>query len=303
MKKKWKEHRGEVLDTKNGYDVIECVSCGFRHIVPLPSDRKLAHYYRDLFFNKEQPKYFMLHEKDSDWWRMVYGEWYAYFEKQLPRGRRKIADIGSGPGYFLKLGKERGWECVGIEPSKKAAEYSRSFGLEIINEFLDAKSVKNLGTFDVVHAQYVIEHIPDPKNFITLCSRLIRPGGLFSVVAANDYNPLQKALRQHFGYEPWWVVPPEHVNYFTISSLQHTILSCGLKILRTTTSFPMEIFLLMGDNYVGNATVGRECHERRKNLELALTRSGISAVKSEVYKVLAKHDLGRDVTIIARKPR
>jgi len=48
----------------------------------------------------------------------------------LPSGSRRILDVGSGPGYFLLHGKNRGWQTLGIEPSKQAAEHGRKLGLE-----------------------------------------------------------------------------------------------------------------------------------------------------------------------------
>ena len=63
----------------------------------------------------------------------------------------------------------------------------------------------------------------------------------------------------------------------------------------------MEIFLLMGQNYVGNNQLGRQCHTRRKNLEMNLHRGGLGELKEEFYKMFAEKGLGREVTLIARK--
>jgi len=61
--------------------------------------------------------------------------------------------------------------------------------------------------------------------------------------------------------QPWWVAPPHHVNYFDAQSIQR-VLKPRFDIVSVDTSFPIDLFLLMGDNYVGpeNDAMGRACH-------------------------------------------
>ena len=63
----------------------------------------------------------------------------------------------------------------------------------------------------------------------------------------------------------------------------------------------MEMFLLMGQNYVGNNQLDRECHTHRKNFELNLQRGGLRELKEEFYKMFAEKGVGREVMLIARK--
>ena len=30
------EHYGEIIDSKDNFDVIECKTCGFKYIIPIP---------------------------------------------------------------------------------------------------------------------------------------------------------------------------------------------------------------------------------------------------------------------------
>jgi len=302
-KKKWKNHSGELLDTKDGYDVINCRRCGYTHIIPVPNEKELDRYYTKQFYTEDKPVYFKRQKSELDWWNMVYEERLLRFEKRLPKKRRRILDIGSGPGFFLKLGKERGWETLGIEPSSRAAEYAQAMELDIINGFLTPSLAKKIGKFDVVHMQYVMEHMQDPKAVIKLCHSILKPGGLFCTVVANDYNPLQKILKEKCGYKPWWVVPPEHINYFDIKSLRQLVNSCGFKVIDTMTAFPMEMFLLMGDNYIGRDRMGKNCHKKRRSFEFALRQSPFSSLKSKLYKDFAKHGIGREIDLTASKPK
>lgn len=298
----WKKHWGRVLDNKDGYDVIDCRVCKFKHVIPLPGKDEVNNYYRNKFYIAEKAGYFKLHQKDSAWWNMAYARRYRRFEKLLAPRRRRILDIGCGPGFFLKLGRERGWQTLGIEPSARAAAYAKKFGLKIINGFLDKEKTKRLGKFDAIHMSSVMEHLSNPQEALRRCFCLLKPAGIFCAVVANDYNPLQKILREEFGFRPWWVVPPEHINYFSINSLKQKVTECGFEIVHTTVTFPMEIFLLWGENYIENKQIGRACHNRRKDFEFALAKNGREEFLSKLYQGFAKLNIGRDIILTARKP-
>jgi hypothetical protein len=64
-------------------------------------------------------------------------------------------------------------------------------------------------------------------------------------------------------------------------------------------SFPMEMFLLMGQNYVGTRELGRTCHESRMAFEANLRRTGHSDALSAFYQALAAAGLGRQVIAYA----
>ena len=299
--REWQNHKGLVLDSVKGFDVIECETCGFKHIVPIPTVDELDCYYTTKFYTGNKADYFKHHREDLEWWNMVYEERYQRFEQYLSGPGRRILDVGCGPGFFLKLGQERGWDTLGVDPAVQAADHARNLGLEIINEPLSQAHVDRLGKFDVIYMQGVMEHLPDPVAFTHLCYELLKPNGLLCTIVANDYNPFQQIIRDSFGYQPWWLVPPEHINYFSIDSLKHLLLSCGFEFVHVTTTFPMEIFLLMGDNYVGNDLLGRICHGRRKNLEFALARSILAPLKSKLYQAFAHHNAGRDIDMTVKK--
>ena len=76
-----------------------------------------------------------------------------------------------------------------------------------------------------------------------------------------------------------------------------------LRIVDTMTSFPMELFLLMGENYVANEEIGKECHSRRKRFDMALEKAGMGETRRKFYRALSNAGLGREAIVIARKPK
>jgi SAM-dependent methyltransferase len=232
----------------------------------------------------------------------VYDARYETLEKLLGKPGR-ILDVGSGPGLFLARGRERGWQVSGVEPSREAAAYSRdSLGLEILEAFLDDSTAPGLGKFDALNLSLVLEHLPDPAGMLRLVHDMLVPGGMLCLVVPNDFNPFQRVASGQLGIAPWWVAPPHHLNYFQRSSLQRLLSKSGFEVLHHENTFPIDLFLLMGDNYVGDDALGRDCHRRRMTFEINLRRSGRQDLLEQLYVRLAELDLGRELVFFARKP-
>ena len=296
-------HKGAVIDKVKDYEIINCRSCGFIHINPLPSKEELLRIYKEEYYSNEKPQFIERQIEDIEWWNIVFDDRYDFFEGNLPKNKRRILDIGFGPGFFLKRGEKRSWKGIGVEPSRQASEHAKSLGVKVVNCFLDEFDIEeNTGKFDVIHLSEVLEHIPDPINICKESYNLLSDGGIICAVVPNDYNPFQKAVREKLGFEPYWLAPPHHINYFTFDSLGALLERVGFKILKKEAMFPIDIFLLMGDNYIGNDKVGRACHAKRKQLEINLHRSGLNKFRRELYEFFASRNLGREIVLFARKP-
>lgn len=298
---RWQEHHGNLLDAKNGFDVIDCVCCGFIHVTPLPSEKELEEIYRHEYYTDEKPLYIERFIEDLDWWNIAYGDRYDTFEESLPANQRRLLDIGSGPGYFLKHGKDRGWDVLGVEPNKQASAHSRSLGVPIVEEFLDEQLAKKLGKFNVIHMSEVLEHIPNPKSLLEIAYDLLHPGGMICVVVPNDYSPFQIAIRKTEELDPWWVAPPHHLNYFDFDSIENLLKNVEFTELTREATFPIDIFPLMGDIYFGNDLKGRECHAKRKIFEKTLKISGMNELKRKIFRSFAEIGVGREACIYGRK--
>ena len=304
---KWKDgnglvHQGEVLHEVNNFKIVKCGFCEFSHATPIPSEEELKYVYEHEYYSSEKPLYLERYLEDKDWWISTYSTRYDILEENLAISRRRILDIGSGPGLFLLTGKQRGWTTKGVEPSAQASKFSKEeLGLDIEEVLLDAESAKGLGVFDVVNMSLVLEHIPNPASMIELAYSLLSDGGLLSISVPNDYNPFQRILNESSGVSPWWVSPPHHINYFDARSLERLVSKLGFSTIHQGVTFPIDIFLLMGKNYIGNDPLGRECHNLRKNFEMNLLNSGNKELLSKLYQSFSEIGIGREILLIAKK--
>ncbi len=296
------KHQGILKDSVGEYDIIDCEECGFIHATPIPSPEELKTIYQHEYYVDDKPLYIERFIEDLEWWKLAYGDRYDTFEALLPEGARRLLDIGSGPGYFLKHGQDRGWDVLGVEPSQQAQSHSTEvLGVNVLQKEFNREVASEIGSFDVIHLSEVLEHIPDPKYLLENAYQILAKNGLVCVVVPNDYNPLQEALRAGCGFEPWWLAPPHHINYFTFDSLSVLLEKCGFHIVLKEATFPIDLFLLMGIDYIGDDKIGRKCHEFRKQFELNMSKANSNSIKREMYRSFAKNNIGREIILIAEK--
>ena len=298
----WQGHEGRRLAHVKGYDIIDCALCGFRHALPLPEPQQLESAYREQYYADEKPTFLSHAGEDQAWAELAQNDRLEMFERILPPSRRRLLDIGSGPGFFLRTAKTRGWRVLGIEPSRQAAAHARSLGVEVVEGFFNPDTAPGLGRFDVAHLNNVLEHVPDPSEILTLVREQMAPGGIVCVNVPNDFSAFQLAGRAEVGASEWWIAPPHHLNYFDFDSMSLLLTRLGMTVIERTTSFPMEAFLMMGEDYTNDPALGRACHNKRKRFDLALEAAGLKETRRAFYRALAEAGIGREAVVIAVKP-
>ena len=297
----WGGHSGPLLDTRGGHQIIDCRRCGFAHAIPLPTEEELAQLYAHSYYAETKPDYLERAAEDEAWAKLGFTDRLDTLEALLLPDQRRLLDIGSGPGYFLKAARERGWHAEGIDPSAQAVAHARAMDIPMTEGPFDDTQSGHLGPYHAITMTNMLEHVPNPSIMIARAVRCLEPGGLLCVTVPNDYNMLQETLRTADGVSPWWVAPPHHLNYFSFASLARLLTSHGLTEVSRLTSFPMELFALMGDQYMGNDALGRACHEKRKRFDLSFARAGRDPARRSFYAALAENGFGREIILFARK--
>jgi 2-polyprenyl-6-hydroxyphenyl methylase / 3-demethylubiquinone-9 3-methyltransferase len=118
----------------------------------------------------------------------------AYFERDPTRldslAGLRILDIGCGGGILCEPLARLGASVVGVDPSESniaiAQQHAARSGLNIDyrNTTVEALSEAG-GSFDVVLAMEVVEHVTDVGLFVELAAETVKSGGLMFLATLN----------------------------------------------------------------------------------------------------------------------
>ena len=101
----------------------------------------------------------------------------------FPPGLGDLLDVGCSAGHLMELAKGVGWRVMGVEPSDIRRERARQFG-EVYHSLEEVE-----GTFDLVTAVHVLEHVANPAPFLRQMAGVMRPEGtMLVVVPKNAYR-------------------------------------------------------------------------------------------------------------------
>jgi len=143
-------------------------------------------------------------------------------------GVSKILDIGCGDGMLAKRLSEKGSEVVGVDISidqlKEGKRNSKS--LNFVRG--DATHpVFRRGSFDVVVAGEVLEHLRRPFESLLEWRHLLKPNGRLILSTPNNVN-LAKICRHLMGRKP--PIRDLHLNFYDFYTIQQILNFAGYEI-------------------------------------------------------------------------
>src|SRR3954449_12398930 len=201
-------------------DLLACTECGTVQQPTLPNGEPLHALYREMrdddYLAEEQGR------------RATANRLLDLIGAHRPDGR--LLDVGCGQGLLLDEARRRGYDVVGLELSREAADYAReTLGLDVrewpLEAFGAGTNGDSPGTFDAIVLADVIEHLDDPVAAIELCARLLRPGGVLCVV-----TPDPSSLTARVAGARWWGYLPAHTFLLPRRTLRELITASGLVI-------------------------------------------------------------------------
>ena len=224
--------------------ILRCVTCGMGIVESVPDD--LAQLYGDDYYGSAEAA------RDSTSPEHGYSDysytaehgvgWAAALVQLLcPQGGR-VLDVGCADGHLLAKLDAR-YARFGIEVNQAMGRLAEQQGVVLLGrDLLDpAISAQYAGTFDIVTAIAVFEHLRDIRLGITTALALLQPDGilLFEV-------PLMSAVHDN---AVWLTSSLEHVWYPSEPALRDLVeAELGAKLVGT------ELFIAgYGSNYVGVA--------------------------------------------------
>lgn len=200
--------------------VWKCVNCkiGFLkdHIEDYESEK-----YRNLVDGEcSAEKYYELHDKEQ-------GEKILLLGTGCVRGKI-IADIGCGAGAFLDFFKGVALKTVAVEPAKAFHCELKRKGHEVYPFCSDALADWR-GEVDIVTAFAVLEHVSNPKNFLSEMRKLLKPDGILLLSTPNYDDWLLETLPEKYGS---FFFRRAHSFYFNSCALENISRHCGFSCVK-----------------------------------------------------------------------
>ncbi len=148
-------------------------------------------------------------------------------------GARRFLEVGCGQGFLLAMLEDR-YDCFGVDLSpfavKQCARVAPRSQCVVGNLEQALPPELPEGSFDVVVAKYVFEHLHDPQTAMERVKRLVRPGGvlIFSV-------PYTDSIGAHWKGADWYArKDPTHCSLLSREKWLEIIRGVGLQVRRET---------------------------------------------------------------------
>lgn len=209
--------------------ILECKDCSAAFSARVPMGAEVSAIYEKMYAAGSP---YQSHRDEVSKIRSVEGttrflkvgwERRYFFSKVPPVKGQRLLDIGCGTGYFLTAAAQQGWDSSGIEPSSEAAALGSAVHKRTVHVGRIEEAALENSSLGAVTAWEVLEHIPEPLDFLRQIHGLLQPTGVFAGSVPNYARP-----RYRFGTDLGpSSVPPVHLNFWGPESLAALLRRAG----------------------------------------------------------------------------
>ena len=148
---------------------------------------------------------------------------HAFVTQHFPDScqRQRLLDVGAGIGVFPAAMKSSGWQVIGVEPDPRTARHlQKNVGIQALSVDLSTLLPEQIGLFDLITFNKVLEHVEDPIALLSHARCLLKPQGYCYVELPDVLAAIEGPRREEFFIE--------HHHVFSPVSLAMTIERAGL---------------------------------------------------------------------------
>lgn len=218
-------------------DLMSCGKCQVVFFTPMPTAKELETFYNNGYhdnFSKStmagssfaKNRYIALEELLK-----------AHLPSFVDVPNKSLLDIGCGTGNFLEVAQQAGWRISGTELGQDAVERAtQRLGDCIFQGDISALDLPS-DSYDLITSYHVVEHLLDPVKKLQHCYRLLSSKGALFVETPN-ISSIGARIR---GAKWSHIIPPEHIVYFSPSSLRFALHEAGFEKVLILTSAPQTV--------------------------------------------------------------
>lgn len=217
----------ENLFQKQTLSLVRCKNCFMVFANPIEEGWATGAFYGNL----AEPFYLSADKLESDYAPVRFVRELKLFRRFCREG--SVLDVGCSTGAFLYQISTRfpgAYRVSGLDVAGPALDYAEQKGIRVLRRsFLDTDFHGE--TFSAITFWAVIEHLIDPRAFLAKASSLLKPLGYCFILVPNFKSLAVRLLGAKYRY-----IFPQHVNYFTLSTLRQLLKTQPqLRVIAATT--------------------------------------------------------------------
>jgi SAM-dependent methyltransferase len=189
-------------------DLVFCPACALVQILEaVPPQRLFRDYLYFSSFSETMLRYAQEHAR--------------WLIKTEGLGPPSLAlEIASNDGYLLQYFQQAGVPVLGVEPARNIAQAAQAKGIKTIAEFFSPELASTLPKADVVIANNVLAHVPDPNELVAGIKLVLKPEGVATIEV-----PYVREMVENAEFD---TIYHEHLSYFSITALDPIFSRNGL---------------------------------------------------------------------------
>jgi 2-polyprenyl-3-methyl-5-hydroxy-6-metoxy-1,4-benzoquinol methylase len=215
-------HRGSVRSGRFGEsvpaEVWGCQKCGLQWLPPVQADLQRfyesAEYRKSVDVASDVDTFHKLHDANSV-------RWLGMMDGGLLRNAT-LADVGCGAGSLLDAVRGYARNIVAIEPMADYHAPLRANGFHVY-PYADRAAADWAGKVDVACSFSVIEHVPEPVDFLRDIRKLLHTSGTLYISTPNRNDVLTHVSAEFRAF----FYRTHHTFYFDIPSLRAAAYAAG----------------------------------------------------------------------------
>lgn len=208
------EGGGDPAFEKGVLRVARCARCAMLFANPVD-----AEFVSGTFYDRLAAPFYLSPDKlESDYAPVRFNREISLFRRHCQQG--DVLDIGCSTGAFLHQLTARfpsRYTTLGMDVAGPALDHAAAQGVPVLRgSFLEHDFAGQ--RFDAVTFWAVLEHLDQPRAFLTKAASLLKPGGHCFILVPNLRSLAFGMLGTRYRY-----IMPEHLNYFAPDTLRRFV--------------------------------------------------------------------------------